>query len=321
MALHRLRPVVVASTLSGEAALLSGTPGQGPRRGRDRRTARPGRRPRRARAQGLHQHHQHAARPARPHPFLASRSLRRRLVSGHRHRGRHPAGVARQARRGHGQHHRLRPRSRGHRRAGRQVRAGAARRARVLRLRLEGRTFEEIGRQLDPPRPVSRQRVHELYQQALDEIPRQPRRRARPARRRPGCRRVRRRQIAPAAPPRAVGCPGDLLGSCGGAWGVRLGRRPPGWSPGRRPRPATGPSGARPVPVEVSREEPSPPSAPRPGPAGPAHPATPGAAEGEHRPARPRGPRPGGRRAQARRRRRAHRRRPGRAWRAGPRGS
>lgn len=42
------------------------------------------------------------------------------------------------------------------------------RKAQVLKLRRRRYTFEEIGQMLDPP--VSRQRVHQIYHEALDEI-------------------------------------------------------------------------------------------------------------------------------------------------------
>ena len=50
--------------------------------------------------------------------------------------------------------------------------AAAARRARVLGLRLEGLSFEQIGAQLDPP--VSRQRAYRLYADALRQVVREP---------------------------------------------------------------------------------------------------------------------------------------------------
>jgi hypothetical protein len=46
------------------------------------------------------------------------------------------------------------------------------RRAQVLRLRLAGVPFDQIGQQLDPP--VSRQRAHQLYRDALAQIVREP---------------------------------------------------------------------------------------------------------------------------------------------------
>jgi hypothetical protein len=46
------------------------------------------------------------------------------------------------------------------------------RRAQVLRLRLAGVPFDQIGQQLDPP--VTRQRAHQLYRDALAQIVREP---------------------------------------------------------------------------------------------------------------------------------------------------
>jgi hypothetical protein len=50
--------------------------------------------------------------------------------------------------------------------------AAAERRARVLRLRLAGYQFDQIGAMLDPP--VSMQRAHQLYVSALAQVVREP---------------------------------------------------------------------------------------------------------------------------------------------------